>query len=122
MEKENFKLVRNHILTTRKQKLGYNYNFTGKNGKQIKQLLNCYLPEEVMAAWDVFLNDKMDDPDRFWTKGYTIDMFCCNRCFSVCQESSYYKGCVSRHEKSVMAGPDKERFDKLLSIVGIKSI
>lgn len=100
-EKRDFLYVRNHILESRLKKVKNKYNFTEKNGKQIKRLLGIFLAEEILAAWDIFLQDLMDDPDRFWRKGYTVDLFCANQCFTVCQEHSLYKRYVMEHRKKI---------------------
>jgi hypothetical protein len=98
INKQEFTYVRNHILDTRFKKLKYNYNFSAKNGAQIKRLMSIFLSAEVLAAWDIFIQDLMDDPDRFWRKGYTVDMFCCNQCFSICQEHSLYRRYTQYHQ------------------------
>jgi len=59
------------------------------------------LTEEILAACDIFIQDLMDDPDRFWRKGYTVDYFCANRCFMTCQEHSLYKRYIQEHRKKL---------------------
>jgi hypothetical protein len=99
MKDECLDYIKEYILKTRKEKFGYNYNFSNKNINQIADLLNHLSIAEILAAWDVYLGDYNNEVMKFWGKGHTVDSFADNRCFSLLQENYLYKTFIDNHSQ-----------------------